>query len=300
MAGYTHSAFRRLCRRLGADRVYSELMNATGIIYKGIERELAYFTEEERPIHLQLYGRNPEEIAKAAEIVAEKCRPDAIDINFGCSVKKVLKSKSAAYLLQYPEIMKEIIRETVAALKPYNIPVTAKIRLGFKEDNLEKIAENLIEGGVSLIALHPRLSTELFSGKARWERIKDLKKLSPVPIVGSGDVWKWKDVERMFEETGCDGVMAGRGAVSNPWIFKEFKERRDYKATFSERIEFILQELEMMWEFMKKEKACKEIKMQIVQLFKGIRGKAKLNEKVMRSKSCRELLENLKEIKTAN
>lgn len=297
MAGYTHSAFRRLCRRLGADRVYSELMNATGIVFKGIEKELAYFTGEERPIHLQLYGRNPEEIAKAAVKVVEEYKPDAIDINFGCSVKKVLKAKSAGYLLQFPEIMGDIVRETVNTIKPYGVPVTAKIRLGFHEDNLEKIAENLIEAGVSLIALHPRLAKELFTGKARWERIRDLKKISPIPVVGSGDVWTWKDMERMFEETGCNGVMAGRGAISNPWIFKEFKEKRDYKATFGERIEFLLEELKLMWEFMEKGRACKEIKMEAVQLFKGIRGKAKLNEKVMRSKSCKELVERLEELR---
>ncbi|WP_456459732.1 tRNA dihydrouridine synthase [Desulfurobacterium sp.] len=297
MAGYTHSAFRRLCRRLGADRVYSELMNATGIVFKRIEKELAYFTEEERPIHLQLYGRNPEEIAKAAVKVVKEYKPDAVDINFGCSVKKVLKAKSAGYLLQFPEIMGEIVRETVNALKPYGVPVTAKIRLGFHEDNLEKIAEELIEAGVSLIALHPRLARELFTGKARWERIGDLKKISPVPVVGSGDVWSWKDIERMFEETSCDGVMAGRGAISNPWIFKEFKEKRDYKATFGERIEFLLEELKLMWEFMEKERACKEIKMGAVQLFKGIRGKAKLNERVMRSKSCEELIKGLEELR---
>ncbi len=297
MAGYTHSAFRRLCRRLGADRVYSELMNATGIVFKRIEKELAYFTEEERPIHLQLYGRNPEEIARAAVKVAKEYKPDAVDINFGCSVKKVLKAKSAGYLLQFPEIMGEIVRETVNGLKPYGVPVTAKIRLGFHEDNLEKIAEELIEAGVSLIALHPRLARELFTGKARWERIRDLKKISPVPVVGSGDVWSWKDIERMFEETGCDGVMAGRGAISNPWIFKEFKEKRDYKATFGERIEFLLEELKLMWEFMEKERACKEIKMEAVQLFKGIRGKAKLNERVMRSKSCEELIKGLEELR---
>ncbi len=298
MAGYTHSAFRRLCKWLGADRVYSELMNATGIVFKGIEKELAYFTGEERPIHLQIYGRNPEEIAKAAVKVVEEYKPDAVDINFGCSVKKVLKARAAGYLLQFPEIMGEIVKETVNALKPYHVPVTAKIRLGFSEDNLEKIAESLINAGVSLIALHPRLAKELFSGKARWERIKDLKKLSPVPVVGSGDIWSWRDIERMFEETGCDGVMAGRGAISNPWIFKEFKEKRDYKPTFAERIDFLLQELHLMWEFMEKERACKEIKMEAVQLFKGIRGKARLNEKVMRSKNCEELLRGIEEIKS--
>ncbi|MEO2083626.1 MAG: tRNA-dihydrouridine synthase family protein [Desulfurobacteriaceae bacterium] len=299
MAGYTHSAFRRLCRALGADRVYSELMNATGIIHRGEEKELIYFTDEERPIHLQLYGRNPEEIAEAAVKVVEKYRPEAVDINFGCSVKKVLKAKAAGYLLQFPKEMGKIVEEAVKALKPYNTPVTAKIRLGFYEDTLEEIAENLLKAGVSAIALHPRLAKQGFSGKADWKRVKDLKAIAgDVTVIGSGDVKSWREIDEKFEETGCDGVMVGRAAVSNPWIFTEYREKRDIQVSLAERIDFILKELNFMWEFFEREKACKAIKAQISQLFKGIRGKARLNDAVMRSKSCRELIEKLEEIKS--
>lgn len=298
MAGYTHSAFRYLCRKLGADRVYSELMNATGIIHRGEELELAYFTDEERPIHLQLYGRNPEEIAEAAVKMVEKYKPEAIDINFGCSVKKVLKAKAAGYLLQFPKEMGRIVEETVKALKPYNTPVSVKIRLGFYEDNLEEIAENLLSAGISAIALHPRTAKQGFSGMANWKRVKDLKRMAgSVPIIGSGDIRGWREVDVKFEETGCDGVMIGRAAVSNPWIFKEYKEKRDYSPLVSERVDFILRELSLMWEFFEKEKACKAIKAQISQIFKGVRGRARLNDAVMRSKSCEELLENLIKIK---
>ncbi|WP_456455584.1 tRNA dihydrouridine synthase [Thermovibrio sp.] len=294
MAGYTHSAFRRLCRELGADRTYSELMNATGIIKRGEEKELAYFTPSERPIHLQVYGRNPEEIAKAAAVLAEKYRPEAIDINFGCSVKKVLKAKAAGYLLQFPKVMGEIVKETVEALKPYSVPVSAKIRLGFYEDNLKEIAENLLKGGVSLIALHPRTAKQGFSGQADWSKVKLLKEIAgEVPVVGSGDIRSWREIDRKFEEFNCDGVMIGRAAVSNPWIFKEYREKRDIKVPLRERIEFILRELSLMWEFFPKEKACKVIKAHITQILKGIRGKARLNETVMKSKSCKELVDNL-------
>ena len=298
MAGYTHSAFRRLCRELGADRTYSELMNATGIIYRGEELELAYFTDQERPIHLQLYGRNPEEIAEAAVRMAEKYRPDAIDINFGCSVKKVLKAKAAGYLLQFPEEMRRIVEETVKSLKPYGVPVTAKIRLGFYEDTLEEIAENLLSAGVSAIALHPRTARQGFTGLADWKRVRDLKMMAgDIPIIGSGDIRSWKEIDEKFEETGCDGVMVGRAAVSNPWIFKEYKEKKDYYVSISERVDFILRELSLMWEFFSREKACKTVKAQISQLFKGIRGKARLNEAVMKSRSCEELLEKLNRVK---
>lgn len=298
MAGYTHSAFRRLCRKLGAHRVYTELINACGLVRRGEEKELIYFTEEERPIHVQLYGRNPKEIAQAAEIVAQKYKPDAIDINFGCSVKKVLKAKAAGYLLQFPKEMGKIVEETVKALKPFGIPVTVKIRLGFYEDNLEEIAQEFLKAGVSAIALHPRTAKQGFSGSADWSRVRDLKKLAgEVPVIGSGDVRSWKEIEKKFEETGCDGVMIGRAALSNPWIFREFKEKKDYEADLKERVDFILKELSLMWEFFEKEKACKVIKAQISQIFKGIRGKAKLNDMVMKSKTCEELLLNLEKIK---
>ncbi len=298
MAGYTHSAFRRLARELGADRTYSELMNATGIIYRGDERELSYFTDLERPIHLQVYGRNPEEIARASEILVKKYRPDAIDINFGCSVKKVLKAKAAGYLLQFPKEMGKIVEETVKTLKPYGVPVTAKIRLGFYEDNLEEIAENLLSAGVSAIALHARTAKQGFTGVADWKRVKDLKEMAgSVPVIGSGDIRSWREINEKFEESGCDGVMVGRAAVSNPWIFKEYREKRDIEVPLSERVDFILKEISLMWEFFDRERACRVIKAHVTQLFKGIRGKARLNDAVMRSKTCAELIESLLRIK---
>ena len=157
MAGYTHSAFRRLARRLGGDRTYTELISAPGIVYKGIPKKYAFFTQEERPIHIQIFGRNAKEISQAALIAAKELKPDAIDINFGCSVPKVLKTGAAGRLLENPPLIREIVKETKEVLKPLGIPLTAKIRLGLEEDNLEKIAEALIEGGIDAIALHPRL-----------------------------------------------------------------------------------------------------------------------------------------------
>ncbi len=297
MASYTHSAFRRLCRSLGADRTYTELISAVGIIRNGIPRKLSYFTEEERPIHYQLFGSNPEEIAKAAVIVAEELKPDFIDINFGCSVPKVLRTKAAGYMLRYPPLMGEVIRETVEALKPYGIPVSAKIRLGFEEDEGEKILEELQKAGVSLVAVHARTAKQGFSGKANWKRIRDLKKMASVPIVGSGDVRIWRDIERMFEETECDGVMVGRAALSNPWIFQEFKEKRTINKGIGERMEFILKELKLMWEYMNREKACAEIKSQIVQILKGVPNSRDLKTYIVRAENCEELIKRIGEAK---
>ena len=296
MAGYTHSAFRRLARLLGADRTYSELISAPGIVHRGIPIKYAFFTSLERPIHIQLFGRNPEEIARAAVIVAEKLKPDAIDINFGCSVPKVLKTGAAGKLMENPPLIREIIRETVEALRPFRIPVTAKIRLGLEKDNMEDIAHALIEGGVSAIALHPRLGKQGYSGKADWKRIADLKKLSPVPVIGSGDVKSYEDIERMFEETGCDAVMVGRAALSNHWIFKEYKERRELTVLLSERLKTVLKLLEWMFEFYpSREKACFEIRSLLVRLIKGFPQSAEIKRELMTLKGCDSFISKLRE-----
>lgn len=297
MAGYTHSAFRRLARLLGADRTYTELISAPGIVHRGIPKKYAFFTPYERPIHIQIFGRTPEEIAAASVKVARELNPDAIDINFGCSVPKVLKTGAAGKLLENPPLMGEVVRVTVEALKPYKIPLTAKIRLGLNEDRLEEIAEALIEGGVSAIALHPRLGVQGYSGKADWKRIADLKRISPVPVIGSGDVKNWRDIDRMFEETGCDAVMVGRAALSNPWIFKEYRERRDLKIPLGERLKTIHQLLEWMFEYYpSREKACFEIRSLLVQLLKGFSQSREIKAYLMTVKGCEEFISRLEEL----
>ena len=297
MAGYTHSAFRRLARQLGADRTYTELISAPGIIHRGIPKKYAYFTPLERPIHVQIFGRNPEEIAQAAVKVVQELKPDAIDINFGCSVPKVLRTGAAGKLLENPPLIKEIVKTTVEALKPYGIPVTAKIRLGLQEDNLESIAEALIEGGISAIALHPRLGTQGYAGKANWKRIADLKRISPVPVIGSGDIKNWRDIDRMFEETGCDAVMVGRAALSNPWIFTEYREKRDMHIPLYQRLKTIFRLLEWMFEYYpSKEKACFEIRSLLVQILKGFSQSREIKSYLMTVKGCEEFVTRLKEL----
>ncbi|RTZ69161.1 MAG: tRNA-dihydrouridine synthase family protein [Aquificaceae bacterium] len=296
MAGYTHSAFRRLARLLGADRTYTELISAPGIIHRGIPQKYAFFTPLERPIHIQLFGRNPEEIAQAAVIVAEKLKPDAIDINFGCSVPKVLKTGAGGKLMENPSLMKEVVKETTEVLKPYGIPVTAKTRLGLEEDIMEKIAQALIEGGVSAIALHPRLGKQGYSGEANWKRIADLKKLSPVPVIGSGDVKTYEDIDRMFEETGCDAVMVGRAALSNPWIFKEYREKKKLTVSLGERLKTVLKLLEWMFEYYpSREKACFEIRSILVQLLKGFPKGGEIKRELVTLKGCEPFIAKLKE-----
>jgi len=296
MAGYTHSAFRRLARRLGADRTYTELISAPGIVHRGIPKKYAFFTDKERPVHVQVFGRNAEEIAEAARIVAAELKPDAVDVNFGCSVPKVLKTGAAGKLLENPAEIRRIIEETKKALKPFGVPLTAKIRLGLEEDRLEEIAEALFEGGVDAVALHPRLGKQGFSGRADWGRLADLKRISPVPVIGSGDVKNWRDVERMFEETGVDAVMVGRAALSNPWIFTEYRRKRDLKVGLGERLKTVRDLLEDMFEYYpSREKACFEVRSILVQLLKGFDQSRELKAYLMTVKGCDEFLRRLEE-----
>jgi len=287
MAGYTHSAFRRLARRLGADRTYTELISAPGLIHRGFPLKLIYHTAAEAPIHVQIFGRNAEEISEAALKVALRFKPAAVDVNFGCSVPKVLKTGAAGKLLENPKEIKRIVERTKELLKPTGVKLTAKIRLGLKEDRLEEIAQALFEGGVDAVALHPRLGSEGFSGRARWERLRDLKKISPVPVVGSGDVFSAEDARRMFEETGVDAVMVGRAALTDPWIFKEIKEGTKVEVPLRERLLTVLNLLrEMFFYYPSRERACFEVRAILVKMIKGFKFAAAVKARLMPLKDC--------------
>jgi len=278
LAGYTHSPFRRLVRRLGADRTWTELVSADLILRKGPSDPLLRFTPEERPLTVQLFGNDPEKIHRAGRLVARELRPDGLDLNLGCPVKKVVSRGAGAGLLRDLVRMQACAEALVSAGKAHGIPVSAKIRLGWDEDRLEDIVERLLSAGISALVLHPRLAREGFSGRARWERIRDLVRLAGnrIFVIGNGDIRKWTDIERMFRETGCAAVMVGRAALKNPWIFKEFREKRELAHGISERAALALELLDEMARFFRPETAAKKIKAFLAQLFKGVPGKRAL------------------------
>ncbi len=295
LAGYTHSAFRRLCKNLGADRTYSELVHAYGLTLRGYEKnkELIYFTKKELPFHLQLYGRNPKEISEAAAYLLENF-PDitAIDINFGCSVKKVLKAKAGSYILKDLNLFYEIIKETNEVVKSFNKLLSIKIRLGFDKDILEKLLEKALKADCRVVAVHGRLATQGFSGKANWDRLKKAKEIfkDEIFLIGSGDIKSYEEIDAHFEKYKVDAIMIGRAALKNPWIFKEYKEKRKINVSLKEKLEFIKKELELMLEYMKKDKAYKVIKAQISQILKGERNRKAICEPLLRAKSYEELI----------
>jgi nifR3 family TIM-barrel protein len=223
LAGVSDAIFRRLCRENGADIVVTEMVSAKGLLCDpGRTGRYLAFDEAERPVGAQLFGADPGEIAEAAAEVARRGF-DFVDINMGCPVRKVTGGGSGAAILSNPRLAGEIAR---AAVRASGIPVTAKIRSGFgaeRETYLE-VSRELFEAGVAAVTLHPRHRGQMFSGAADWGHIAALKKSFPDRVVvGNGDVRAPGDAARMLASTGCDGVMVGRAAMGNPWIFASLK-----------------------------------------------------------------------------
>ena len=224
MAGLTDSVFRRLIKRLnGCGLVMTEFTSAEGLTRNSVKsRRMLYYHEEERPVTAQLFGADPYRLAEATRLV-EDLGFDAIDLNLGCPAKKVVKACGGSALLREMKLLEEILRAIRSAA---SIPFTIKIRAGWSEAEIVavdvgKMAEDL---GVEAITLHPRTRVQGFSGKADWSIISQLKAHVKIPVISNGDIVTPEDALRMRTETGCDGVMIGRGALSNPWIFRQIHE----------------------------------------------------------------------------
>lgn len=218
MDGISDQPFRWLCRKMGASITYSEFINVCDVPKKlAYLHKRARFSNFERPFGFQLYGKDPDEILLAAQILSEQ-KPDFFDINLGCSVKRIAGRGAGAGLLKDPDLVRQIICKLV---KNINLPITAKIRLGWDSDNLnyKEIARIIEDSGASMIAVHARSKDQNWSDKASWKPIGEIKKIVKIPVIGNGDVRSHQDIKKLIEETGCDGVMIGRSAIGNPWIF---------------------------------------------------------------------------------
>jgi len=228
MAGYTDYPFRVLCKRSGAGIVYSEFVSADGIIRENIRTlEMIHFTDEERPIGIQIFGNDPEVMSKATDYINKNFKPDIIDINYGCPVPKVTKRGGGSAALKDLCLMDEITCAVIEAAN--NIPVTVKMRAGWDQNSIiiPEAGIRLEKFGVNAITLHPRTTKQKYTGKANWELIKTLKQSINIPVIGNGDVTNITDIQKMFEYTGCDGVMIARAAQGNPWIFDQAKSLFD-------------------------------------------------------------------------
>lgn len=222
MEDVTERPFRRLCRRFGADLVYTEFVSSEGLIrHAARTRAKIAFGDDERPLAIQLYGNREDALVEAAQLSAE-AGPDFIDINFGCPAKKVACKRvgvgAGAGLLREPELLLALTRAVVRAV---SLPVTVKTRLGWDDSSIiiEDLARRLEDCGIAALTLHARTRCQAFKGQADWSWIARVKQAVRIPVIGNGDVREPADVPRMFEQTGCDAVMIGRAAIGNPWLF---------------------------------------------------------------------------------
>ena len=225
MEDVTDIGFRLLCKRFGASMVYTEFVSAEALV-RSVKSTINKLTisDEERPVGIQIYGRSVEDMVEAAKIV-EQAKPDLIDINFGCPVKKVAGKGAGAGMLQNIPLLLDITREVVKAV---NLPVTVKTRLGWSADNIiiPTLAEQLQDCGIAALTIHGRTRSQMYTGCADWNPIAEVKR-NPrikIPIIGNGDICTPDDVSRAFADYGVDAVMIGRATFGRPWIFKEIRD----------------------------------------------------------------------------
>jgi len=224
MEDVTDISFRLMCKKFGADMVYTEFVSSDALI-RHVNKTTQKLTvsEEERPVAIQIYGREVEAMVEAARICEEAC-PDVLDINFGCPVKKVAGKGAGAGMLRNIPLMLEITREVVKAV---NIPVTVKTRLGWDVDNkiIVELAEQLQDCGIAALSIHGRTRSQMYTGEADWTLIGEVKNnpRMSIPIIGNGDITSAEKCKEYFDRYGVDGVMIGRGSIGRPWIFREVK-----------------------------------------------------------------------------
>lgn len=274
MAGITDLPFRLICRRLGCGMTVSEMVSAKGLLYKNVKTtEMLRIDDGERPTAIQLFGSVPAELAEAARMV-EASGADMIDFNMGCPVPKIVNNGEGSALMKNPQLAHDILAAMVKAVK---IPVTVKFRAGWDDANRNavEVARAVEAAGVSAVAVHGRTRQQFYEGKADWSIIADVKQAVKVPVFGNGDIFTVADGLRMLEQTGCDGLMIGRGADGNPWLFTALAaalrgEPLPQPPSLKERLAQAAEHLEMLSAYKNEVVAVKEMRRHISAYLKGM------------------------------
>lgn len=293
MAGVTDSAFRRICRRMGATAVITEMIAAAGISRRSVKsHKLLGFHPEENPIGVQLFGRRPEDFARTSEIVSG-LGFDFVDINAGCPVRKVVGSGSGSALLRDIPSLAAVVRAVSGGTR---LPVSVKIRVGWspEEPVPDSLPSILADEGASALAVHGRYRSDMFSGAVRTGEIARIVKNSPIPVIANGDVRSLRDARRLMESTGASGLMVGRGAMGNPWVFRSLATGRDYVPRPEEVSAVIREQCGMMEEYIPPEHIYHILRGHLLQYIRDFSGASMLRRKAT-GVDCREDLENILE-----
>lgn len=293
MAGVTDLPFRLLCKEQGAGLLCMEMVSAKAIYFRNKNTEsLLTIDKRERPVSLQLFGSDADIISEMAKRIEE--RPfDILDINMGCPVPKVTNNGEGSALMKNPKLVEEIITKTVKAIQK---PVTVKIRKGFDKDHINavEIAKIAEQSGAAAVAVHGRTREQYYSGTADWEIIRQVKEAIQIPVIGNGDVISLESAEAMLCTTGCDGIMIGRGAQGNPWIFRQIlhwmeTSEKENKPSLSEVKEMILRHARLLIEYKGEYTGIREMRKHTAWYTAGYPHSSKLRAKVNEVESLIEL-----------
>lgn len=293
MAGVADRAFRELCMSYGAAYVISEMVSSKGLTMQDKKsKELLYLSDAERPAGAQIFGDDPEIMAKAA-LKAMEFSPDFIDINMGCPAPKIAGNGGGSALLKNPELIGKIV-EKVVEVSP--VPVTAKIRIGWDENSINavEIAKRIEAAGADAITVHGRTKVQMYAPPVSLDEIARVKKAVSIPVIGNGDIVDGKSAKRMLDETGCDFLMVGRGALGNPWIFQCINAYLNNKAEFTEptleeKMNVMLRHISALCEYKGVRVGMREARKHAAWYIKGIRGAASFRQEIGRLSTMDEL-----------